>query len=395
MGGKGLAGRRAAIAGIICALAVGLSGCGPTAATSSVSGTTLDIDAGAPPSAQANSATQDVLDAEQLAFHQLGKVSGYTVHFHVLHAATVSDLARTAIQDPNAIAYVGEIVPGTSADSIGIVNGLQILQVSPTDTAVELTQHSAAVPGSPGVYYEGTGSDLHTFGRVVPTTALEAKALLAEASNLHVTKLYLTSDGQPYGAALAAAIRSDAGSSVSVVSGAATAAGFSASGAGALLDASANPTPAAALFDQVAGSDPSAWLLAPSALADQSFASSLSAGAQKRFEVSSPGFLPANLTAAGQQFTAAFASAYGHPPAPQAIFGYEAVAAVIAALNRAGKSASDRSTVIHDFFGLRNRSSVLGTYSIDSNGDTNLGPFVISRVSGGTLTPYRFVSAQG
>jgi branched-chain amino acid transport system substrate-binding protein len=393
--GKGLPRRRAAIAGVICALAGGLAGCGPTAAGSSVSGTTLNIDAGAPPSALANNVTQDVLDAEQLASRQLGKVSGFTVNFRVLHGAKVSDIARTAIQDTNAIAYVGEIVPGTSADSIGILNGVQILQVSPTDTAVELTQPSSAVPGSPGIYYEATGSNLHTFARVVPTTALEAKALVAEASTLHVSKLYVVGDGQPYGAALAAAIRSAAGGSVTVVSGPATAAGFSSSGAGALLDAGANPVPAASLLNQVAASDPSAWLLASSALADQSFASSLSPAAQKRFEVSSPGFLGADLTAAGQQFTASFAATYGHQPAPQAIFGYEAVAAVIAVLHRAGKAASDRSTVIHDFFALRGRASVLGTYSIDADGDTNLAPFVISRVRAGTLAPDRFISEQG
>jgi hypothetical protein len=38
---------------------------------------------------------------------------------------------------------------------------------------------------------------------------------------------------------------------------------------------------------------------------------------------------------------------------------------------------------------------VLGTYSINANGDTSLAPFVISRVKSGQLVPYRFVSEQG
>ena len=67
----------------------------------------------------------------------------------VLHGAKPSDNARTAIQDSTAIAYLGEILPGASADSLGIVNDQDILQVSPTDTAVELTQSTPAVPGAP------------------------------------------------------------------------------------------------------------------------------------------------------------------------------------------------------------------------------------------------------
>ena len=57
-----------------------------------------------------------------------------------VRGATVSDQARTVIQDKSAVAYLGEIVPGSSAASLGITNALDILQVTPTDTALELTQ---------------------------------------------------------------------------------------------------------------------------------------------------------------------------------------------------------------------------------------------------------------
>jgi hypothetical protein len=45
--------------------------------------------------------------------------------------------------------------------------------------------------------------------------------------------------------------------------------------------------------------------------------------------------------------------------------------------------------VVHDFFAIRNRGSVVGTYSIDSEGDPSIAPFVFSRFEGGTLVPWR------
>jgi branched-chain amino acid transport system substrate-binding protein len=64
-------------------------------------------------------------------------------------------------------------------------------------------------------------------------------------------------------------------------------------------------------------------------------------------------------------------------------------------LKEAGTSANDRGTVVKDFFAIRNRQSVLGTYSIDSNGDTSIAPFVFNRLSNGQLVPFKFVSVSG
>jgi branched-chain amino acid transport system substrate-binding protein len=124
-------------------------------------------------------------------------------------------------------------------------------------------------------------------------------------------------------------------------------------------------------------------------------AAALTPGAARALSVSAPGYLPSRLPATGRQFSRAFAAAYGHRPGPEAIFGYEAMSALLGTLREAGNNAGNRTTVLHDFFALRNRASVLGTYSLDTSGDTNLAPFVISRVTGGRLAPYRFVSAPG
>ena len=38
---------------------------------------------------------------------------------------------------------------------------------------------------------------------------------------------------------------------------------------------------------------------------------------------------------------------------------------------------------------------MLGTYSINANGDTSVAPFVFSRLEAGKLVPFKFVQAQG
>jgi branched-chain amino acid transport system substrate-binding protein len=350
----------------------------------------------APPASQLDARAQDVLDAEELAFKlQHTTVSRFTVAMKVLHGVKPSDNARTAIQDSTAIAYLGEVLPGTSANSMGILESQDVLQVSPTDTAVELTQATAAVPGAPNKYYESLSTYGRTFARVVPTTVLEAKAIVSELTAEHITHVYVTDDGQPYGRALAAAIKQAGGSALTVSSGAPSASGFGRSGAAALVFASGSAPAARSLFNAVAGANPAAKLFAPSALADSGFAASLSPAAGAALRVSTPGFTPGALSATGRGFATAFSSAYGHAPSAQAIFGYEAMSAVLSVLREAGTSANNRGTVVKDFFAIRNRPSVLGTYSINANGDSSLAPFVISSVKSGQLVPLRFVSEQG
>jgi branched-chain amino acid transport system substrate-binding protein len=378
-------------AGVIVALAAALSGCTTTTTTPSVTGGTLSIYVSTPPGTLAPEA-QDVISAERLAFQQGapgGKIGRFTIKLVPYKGGKLSDNARQAIGDSTTIAYLGELAPGASEDTIGITNAEDVLQVSPTDTALEETQHSAAIPNSPNRYYESLSTNAKTFARVVPTDAPEAKVLVSEMGSLGVKRLYLKTDGTAYGAALAYAVRADAASS-----------GIALAASDALSDgvlyAGSSERDAVVTLNRAAAGNPTAKLFAPSALATASFASAMSPAAQRVTYISSPGFGPGNpLPAAAQPFVTAFKSAYGHAPSSQAIFGYEAMAAVMAVLREAGPSAANRNTVVRDFFNIRNRASALGTYSINNNGDTSIAPFVIDRVRSGQLVPYKAVQEQG
>jgi branched-chain amino acid transport system substrate-binding protein len=368
------------------ALVAGIAGC--TAAGSSaptLTGKTLTIYLSAPSSLASDQQAQDVVNAEKLAFGKLqGQVTAYRLKLTVLTHDKVSDNARQAIGDTgHAIAYLGEVRPGDSADSLGITNAQDLLQVSPTDTAAALTQKTPAVPKSPTKYYESLSTYQRTFARVVPTTSVEASALVHEMQLRGVKSVYVTGDGSEYGRTAADEVRKNA-------TGAVTAAPSSTT-AGAVFFGGANQSQAARTFNQLTAGNPKLKLFAPSALDDDAFVASLSPAARRNLYVSAPGLLPHQLAAAAGTFQADFRSAYGHVPATQAIFGYEAMSAVLAVLHEAGSSANNRKTVVHDFFGIKNRSSPLGTYSINANGDTSLGPpaFVIEHVTGPRLVAFQ------
>jgi ABC-type branched-subunit amino acid transport system substrate-binding protein len=373
--------RAAWLGAAFAALALVLAGCSTaTNSAVTVSGGTLTIYAGQPPSGSGGQAATDALDAEQLALRQTGsKVGKFTVKLVPLHGAEISANARAAVQDSSAIAYLGELVPGTSQVSVQITNELGLLEVSPADTAVYLTQPTSAVSGAPSTFYPSSSTYHETFARVVPNTAQEAKALVAEMQRLHLSKLYVASDGRPYGASVALEVRQDAPSKgLSLVP--------SAAGADAVFYGGEPGTAATTALDQAAAASPSAKLFAASALYDDAFVAGLSSAAQQNLYVSSPGFTSGALTPAGKQFVSAFTSTYGHAPAVQAIFSYEAMSALLAVLKQSGANAGNRAVVVNGFRTLKNRQSVLGPYSI-VGGDTSIAPFVIARPAGGKLVP--------
>ena len=374
------------LTGCVAAIALLVAGCGGSAGTNNeavtVAGATLSIYASQPPHGAGGQAAGDVVDAEHLAFDASDqKVGPYRLAFHVIDDDEVSADARQAVSDKTSIAYLGEVVPGTSGVSVQITNELGLLQVSPTDTAAYLTRAVPQVKSSPGHFYPAH-SDFHaTFARVVPTTLEEATALVARMRQVDVKTLDVGDDGSEYGVSVAAEVRSAAaGAGITVSS--------SPSGSDGVFYGGEPGAAATRALDAAAAAAPQAKLFAPSALYDDTFVAGLSSAAQKALTVSSPGFLPADLDAAGRQFQRTFQSTYHHAPAPEAIFGYEAMRAVLATLTEAQSHVAVRQIVVRDFRDLTRSpgDSALGAYTING-GDTNIHPFVFADVAGGKLVP--------
>lgn len=373
-----------------------LAGCGTATSggnsTVAVSGKTLRIYASQPPGPP-TPAVSDTLKAEQLAVTQAdSKASSYTVKLVSVHDRELSADARAAVEDGTTIAYLGELVAGTSQVSVEILNQQGILEVSPADTAAYLTQSVSAVSGSPTTFYPGHSTYKETFGRVVPTTIREAQALVGAMQAEHASSVYVENDGSQYGRTIAQELQQSAKSAG--LSVAASPASAQAVFYGGNVQSPASRAAAVHAIDQAAASAPSAHLYVPSGLYDPAFVTELSSAAQGRLFASSPGFLSRDLPTAGKRFMSAFKTAYGHAPAPQAIFGYEAMSAVLATLSQAGADANQRATVVKDFRSLKRPNSVLGSYII-SGGDPSVAPFILARVRSGQLVPFKFLSVSG
>ena len=383
------------------ALALALAGCSTASnGNSSVSatGNTLTIYISAPAGCHAsasvvacpgNPAFADTINAEQLAFHQdAHAVTAYNLRMQLIDQGELSSHARQAISNKGAIAYIGELAPGDSEQTAGITNGEDLLQVSPGDTALELTQASPVVPngGRPKYFYESLGTYGKTFARIVPNSSVEAKAIVAEIKSLGLSSVSIQSDGSFYGNAIKGALTTDAaGAHVSITSPAS---------AGAIFYA-AKPADAAAAAAKLMGyasQNPGAVLFGPSALDTRAFLQALTTPPAHLY-ISTPGVLSSAEPAAYAQFGAAFSAKYGHQPASQAAFAYESMAAVISVIAKAGRNGNDRGTVVSDFFRITNRPSAVGTYSIDAGGDSTLKSFVFNRVRNGALVPT--AAAQG
>jgi ABC-type branched-subunit amino acid transport system substrate-binding protein len=367
--------RRALRWGAGVAVAALLAGCSAAGSSSSsansvtAKGSTLVIYLSEP--ASADPVQKQVLAGEQSACsHLAGSIPGTSrsVKCDTVQLGTLSANARDAIQNESSIAYIGEIQPGDSEQTLGINNAQDLLQVSPTDTAAELTQSVAAVPGSPGVFYEAAGTYGHTFARIVPTTEQEAQAVLAEMKTLGVRNLYVTGDTSDYGKVLQAAVRADASAHGITVNSSQTA-------VDAIFYGGDSPAQAEHYAAGASSTATATKLFLPSGLAGLNFAS----GPWSRFRavyVSEP--VPG-------------AGASPRLASPQEAFGYAAVQAVIHALHEAGSSVTDRAIVVKDFHKLSDLPTAVGSLSINAQGDSSLGAasFGFATVRGGRLVMLR------
>jgi branched-chain amino acid transport system substrate-binding protein len=96
-----------------------------------------------------------------------------------------------------------------------------------------------------------------------------------------------------------------------------------------------------------------------------------------------------------RRFFDLYESEYDEPdPDPYAIFGYETMSLILDAIKRAGDKGNDRDEGLKQIFATNRPDSVLGSYSIDKNGDTTLTDYGVYKIEGGKLAFQRTVEAE-
>ncbi len=396
------------------ALLMVLGGCGGkrnAALGDRVAGGTLTIYSSMPLQGPSSVSGQAVLDGEQLALSQIGsRIGHYRIAFKSLDDATAQrgewDPGQTtlnadlALRDKTAVGYIGELNSGASAISIPLLNRLGMAQISPTSTAVGLTVNGAAAsPGEPQKYYP-TG--VRTFARVVPNDQVQARAMVTLQLEEGCTKTYVLEDGEVDGEDSATTFEVEAkGSPLKVVAVQmfepkatdyrALAASVAQTGANCVLVSAIANNHAPLLSEQVVAALPSALVFGTAGLADGTYADPEQGGIPlalgSRVLITAPTLGPEEGPPSARAFDDAYALRYGDPQ-PPAIFGYEAMSLMLNAIDRAtdhGRKPALRSKVVAAIFATHDRHSVLGTYSIDHNGDTTLDRYGVWKLLDGRL----------
>ena len=397
---------------VLCA---GVLGCGSDdgAATASAgAGKRVRIYSSQPLQGATRGQSQSVINGEKLALRDAGGKGGTCpVDYVALDDSTaaaaqwepgaVSANARKALGDDATIAYLGEFNSGASAVSLPILNEAPILQVSPSNTYVGLTKAEGAEPGEPDKYYP---SGERSYGRVVPADHIQAAAVVRYMQDEGVSKVYILNDKEVYGSGIARTVESGAkaagidvvandGIDTKAANQRALASKIARSGADGFFFGGNTYGGAIQLWKDLYAANPAIKLFGPDGVAEESFYAEVGDPGRNTFITVST--LPQKYyPPAAQAFFKAYETAYGKPPETYGIYGYEAMSVVLDAMSRA-KDCADREQVRDAFFATKDRESVLGTYSIDADGDTTLTQYGGYRVQGSKLVFDRVINTEG
>lgn len=399
--------RLAALAAACCLLLAACGDGGPRGAgeDDQIEGTrTLTVYTSMPMHGPSAVTGRDAVNAVKLALDEAqGRAGLFGVNFAALDAATpeaegwtedrVLENARRVISDTGAIAYIGELNSGASALSVPVLNAGGVLMVSPSSTYVGLTREGGIGRGEPERFYP---SGRRTFARVVPADHVQATAQIGLMEQEDVERLYVLHDAGLYGRGLAEQVQTVAGREGMEVLAVEHASDDPADTESIARDvAEAAPdgvlyagdvgSNALGILDAVNEAIPDTALFAPDAVATTSFVGGVDASLERRLHITSPTIDRDRLPAAAQRFHERFRATFGKAPEPYAVYAYESMKAILAAIEQAGRRGNDRSAVTERFLGLERRATALGDYAIGSDGDTSLRRYGAYRVSDGRL----------
>ncbi|MGI8412275.1 MAG: branched-chain amino acid ABC transporter substrate-binding protein [Solirubrobacteraceae bacterium] len=391
---------------------VAIAGCGAGDSVGNrISGRRLTVYASVPLDGASSVNGEAVLRGARIALAQAGaRIGRDRIGLRSLDDSTVprgawdpgqtTENARRAVADRTTIGYLGELDSGASAISIPLLNKAGIPQISPASTAVGLTSDApGALPGEPQKYYP-TG--VRTFARVVPNDEIQAGAQVRLQQSLGCRETYVVDDGEVDG--LDTATSFDVAAQTAGLQVAATqafdpkatdytalAAAVAQSGANCVLISAITEDNAVLITQQIATAAPKARIFGSAGLAESTFADPREGGIplalDPRILITVATLDPSAYPPAGQAFFADYSKLYGTPQ-PYAIYGYEAMSLMLGAITRAtgdGRRPAGRSKVAAEIFSTRDRHSVLGTYSINRDGDTSATRYGVYRVLAGHL----------
>jgi branched-chain amino acid transport system substrate-binding protein len=397
----------------LAAATAALVGCGGggAATTYDATGSVLAVYSSLPLQGSAGAASNQIVGGEKLALADAGGRAGaFRVGYNSLddsdpttgrwNPGETAQNAKIAAEDTSTIAYIGDFESPATAISLPLINAAGIAQISPASPYVGLTSSLNAGQDEPERFYP---SGQRTFLRLSPGDQVQARAQVALMRSLGVRRLYVLDDAEdPFSLPLAEIVAADAQRAgidvvahegVTLVTGGhyeGEAKKVAESGADAVFYSGAGTGGAATLWQELHTAEPHMRLLAGSAALVESFTGQLGAAGSATY-ITTPVLPAAMYPAAGKRVLAEYESAFKSPGDGYALYGYEAMSLVLAAIRHAGPHGNDRRTVTERLLQTRPRDFVLGPYAILPNGETTLSRFAVERIVHGAPVFQRMV----
>jgi branched-chain amino acid transport system substrate-binding protein len=422
-------GRRLTTAGICAVIVLGLAACGSSKTAligPAIQGSTLTIYSSLPLQGATTGQAEGIVNGAKLAIQDAGsKIGNYTIKYVSLDDSTaatgatsnaaVARNARGAVSNPSTIAYIGEFNSGATEVSLPILNRAGIAQISPSNTYVGLTTNKpGSLPGEPEKFYP---SGKRTFARIVPADDVQGAALAVAAKQSRCKTIEIWNSGTAYSAGLARNLEIATGKAVAKLPGPAgvripapahalhvagavridpTASSYSAPAknvtANCFVFTGELDSGAVQIYKDVAAARPRIKMFGGDATVANALASpttGIPPTLASKWQGTFPTVAPTELGSSGKKFFDEYNRTYGTTsPDPYAIYGYESMALALATIEHVADAHGgqvSRADVVSALLHTHSRHSVIGTYSINGQGDTTLASYGLYRISGGRL----------
>jgi branched-chain amino acid transport system substrate-binding protein len=291
----------------------------------------------------------------------------------------------------SVIGVVGTFNSGCAKIIVPIINRASLAMVSPANTGVGLTKKWD--PGEPQKYYP-TGK--RNYARVVATDDVQGPADALWAQSLGVKKVYVLNDKQTYGFGVATTFQRAAKKIGLTVSGfkgwdakqssyEALANAIKASGAQAVFLGGIACNNGSKLMQDIKAVNPGIKLLMPDGFSDPKANGAVANGAY----ISVAGSSPKDLKGPGATFVKSFGKSVGATPNPYAAYGAQAMQVMMSAVAKGG---GDRAKTTAGLFGMHVTNGILGDFTINAAGDTNLAPITVYKQAGAKLVPVKTIT---
>ena len=304
--------------------------------------------------------------------------------------------ARRAVEDPDAMVYIGTYNSGAAKISIPVLNRVNMAMISPGNTYPGLTKPGTGSAGEPYNYYP---LGVRNYFRVVPADDLQGSAAIAFAQERGVRSVYVLDDTELYGKGIA-----------TIVAQAASAAGLEVKGGPESIDVRANDytdlavkivdtAPDMVYFGGYSYNHAGDVLRALRAegfeglfmgadgIQDNQFIEDAQEGGSAPGDVFSTlvGLPASQLSGDGAQWYSDYKQRYPNDENEDfAPFGYEAARVALRAIEQAGRKDREaiRAAVAATSSADLPEPHILGDWTFDSNGDTSLVSISVQGLEG-------------